>query len=491
MFIIKKRNPISVIVLMIITLGIYGVYWVVKTKGEINSLGARIPTAWLFIIPIVNIYFVYKYAEGFSRYVKKDSHPLIWFLLYMLLFPVAIVLFQVGLNKVANNKQQDGSFNTTETTRRIITMFVLINLTLHPFIASASAIDYWRDDQKSYEYCSSFIPIAGGLVGGLIFPPLAVLGVELGVIGCDIFHKKFDWVGTADRATGRVFANPTSLATVVTPAIPLAYSGYKLAVGGVELMAEGTGQIIAEGSRTATVGRTNATSSESLNTSPSTTTSGQLIQESTKAISPASKTQAQQGIVKAVVISPDGQPVYQAKFWLVDSQGRVVNKSTGGIAYDSVRNTTETGYLETIPVPNGLYILNITCAANCMFGDKFAQNIVDDIYAKWSKEVEVDINKSQIDLGRVVVKKWTKVTFAVVDSVGQRSPFLKVQIMDSEGRDAAASTLNQFAIGYYSVSLPDGTYTIKMDESYYKVVEKVFSVNSSSLDLGTFIMEKR
>ncbi|GEM_PF-2736320 len=381
--------------------------------------------------------------------------------------------------------------HATETVRRVIAMLVFVSLAFPPVVAAASALDYWRDDEASYEYCSNFIPIAGALVGGLIFPPLAVLGVELGVIGCDVFHKKFDWIGTAERATGRVFANPTSLAGLVNPAFPLLYTGYKLLDGGVGLMTEGTGQIVAVGSRTATVGRTNTASSESLNTSPSTTTSGQPIQESTKVISPASKTQAQQGIVKAIVISPDGLPVYQAKFWLVDSQGQAVNKSTGGIAYDSVRNTTETGYLETLSVSNGRYTLRIECATHCLFDDEFAFNTVDDGYARWSKEISVDVNKSQIDLGKVVLKKWAKVTFAVVDSGGQRSPFLKVQIIDSEGLDAAASTLNQFALGYYSVSLPDGTYTLLVDDTYYKVVEKIFSVNGGSFDLGIFVMEKR
>ena len=64
---ITQRNPVLVIVLSFVTFGIYAIYWVVKTKGEINSLGAKIPTAWLMIIPIANLYFFYKYAEGFSH----------------------------------------------------------------------------------------------------------------------------------------------------------------------------------------------------------------------------------------------------------------------------------------------------------------------------------------------------------------------------------------------------------------------------------------
>jgi len=98
---IKKRNPAFVIIFSIITFGIYGIYWAVKTKNEINSLGADIPTALLLIIPIANFYFWYKYADGFSTYVKKDNKGILWFLLYFFLPPVAIIIFQVELNNLA------------------------------------------------------------------------------------------------------------------------------------------------------------------------------------------------------------------------------------------------------------------------------------------------------------------------------------------------------------------------------------------------------
>lgn len=51
----EKRSPIGVFVLSLVTLGIYGIYWLVKTKGELNQRGASIPTAWLIIVPFVNI----------------------------------------------------------------------------------------------------------------------------------------------------------------------------------------------------------------------------------------------------------------------------------------------------------------------------------------------------------------------------------------------------------------------------------------------------
>ncbi len=98
---IKHRSPVAIIVLSIITFGIYAIYWTVKTKEEINSLGGLIPTAWLLIIPFANIYFAYRYGEAFSIYVKKDNSPILWFLLYLVIAPVAMILVQIELNKLA------------------------------------------------------------------------------------------------------------------------------------------------------------------------------------------------------------------------------------------------------------------------------------------------------------------------------------------------------------------------------------------------------
>lgn len=96
---IKYRGPIAIIILSVITFGIYAIYWIFMTKKEINDMGAKIPTAWLSLIPIVNIYFFYRYAEGFSNFVKKDNSPILWFLLYLVIAPVAMILIQIELNK--------------------------------------------------------------------------------------------------------------------------------------------------------------------------------------------------------------------------------------------------------------------------------------------------------------------------------------------------------------------------------------------------------
>ena len=102
---IKQRGPAAIIILSIITFGIYAVYWLFATTEEINSLGAKIPSAWLVIIPLVNIYFLYRYSEGFSMFVKKDNNPILWFLLYVVIAPVAMILIQIELNKCATTNQ--------------------------------------------------------------------------------------------------------------------------------------------------------------------------------------------------------------------------------------------------------------------------------------------------------------------------------------------------------------------------------------------------
>ena len=58
---IKKRNPWAVALLSLVTLGIYGIVWYVKTKGELVERGGEVPTAWLIIVPFANIYWLYKY----------------------------------------------------------------------------------------------------------------------------------------------------------------------------------------------------------------------------------------------------------------------------------------------------------------------------------------------------------------------------------------------------------------------------------------------
>ena len=97
----QHRNPIIVILLSIITLGIYSLVWLVTTKNQMNAKGAQIPTAWLIIIPFVNIWWCWKFSEGVELVTNKGMGTAVVFLLIYLLGPIGEVIIQNELNKVS------------------------------------------------------------------------------------------------------------------------------------------------------------------------------------------------------------------------------------------------------------------------------------------------------------------------------------------------------------------------------------------------------
>lgn len=97
----KKRNPFAVFVLPIITFGIYGIVWYVSTKEEMNSRGARIPTAWLLIVPFLNLYWFWVYAKGVEK-VTNGAHGAFGnFIVRLFLGPIGMAITQSGFNNVA------------------------------------------------------------------------------------------------------------------------------------------------------------------------------------------------------------------------------------------------------------------------------------------------------------------------------------------------------------------------------------------------------
>lgn len=102
---IKERNLIVGAILTVITFGIYVIYWLISTKNEMNNeLGAKIPTAWLLIIPLVNIYWAWKYCEGYAQVVAKDEKGWLYFILYVFVGFVFPPIVQFNLNKIAKGE---------------------------------------------------------------------------------------------------------------------------------------------------------------------------------------------------------------------------------------------------------------------------------------------------------------------------------------------------------------------------------------------------
>ncbi|HEY6171146.1 MAG TPA: DUF4234 domain-containing protein [Candidatus Kapabacteria bacterium] len=95
-----KRSPVAVFFLTIFTLGIYLIVWRVKTKGEMCRLSADIPTSWCMIIPIVNIWWLWKYSGGVALVTKEKISQPVSFLLLFLLSAIGDAIIQDYFNKV-------------------------------------------------------------------------------------------------------------------------------------------------------------------------------------------------------------------------------------------------------------------------------------------------------------------------------------------------------------------------------------------------------
>ncbi len=98
----QKRSPLTVMLLVLVTIGIYGIVWLVKTKGEMVEKGAEIPTAWLLIIPLANIYWLWKYSQGVGHVTGGKTDPILAFVLLWLLGLIGMGIIQNEFNnKVA------------------------------------------------------------------------------------------------------------------------------------------------------------------------------------------------------------------------------------------------------------------------------------------------------------------------------------------------------------------------------------------------------
>jgi len=95
----KQRSPIAVALLPFVTFGIYSIYWMVKTKIEMNEKGQTIPTAWLIIIPFVNIWWYWKYSEAVGNVTNEKISGVLAFVLLLLLGSIGQAIIQDSFNK--------------------------------------------------------------------------------------------------------------------------------------------------------------------------------------------------------------------------------------------------------------------------------------------------------------------------------------------------------------------------------------------------------
>lgn len=101
-----KRSVIAVLLLTLVTFGIYGLYWLVKSKREMVARGAEIPTSWLLLVPIVNYYWQWQFASGVEHVTRGRTQAIAVFLL-ALFFPLGMfIIVQSAFNKLADEQAQ-------------------------------------------------------------------------------------------------------------------------------------------------------------------------------------------------------------------------------------------------------------------------------------------------------------------------------------------------------------------------------------------------
>jgi hypothetical protein len=97
-----NRSPVAVLLLPIITLGIYSLVWLVKTKREMNELVTpKVPTTWLMIVPIANFVYLWKFSAAVTQVTKGAAGQGTAFALMLLLGPIGQAVVQSWLNKAA------------------------------------------------------------------------------------------------------------------------------------------------------------------------------------------------------------------------------------------------------------------------------------------------------------------------------------------------------------------------------------------------------
>ncbi|MCP4449385.1 MAG: DUF4234 domain-containing protein [Myxococcales bacterium] len=101
----RKHNIVLWIIISIITFGIGAIVWMVRTKNDMNTRGAGIPTAWLMIVPIISIWWMWKWAVGVEIATGKKMSSPVAFLLVFLLSLIGMAIIQVQLNAASDADQ--------------------------------------------------------------------------------------------------------------------------------------------------------------------------------------------------------------------------------------------------------------------------------------------------------------------------------------------------------------------------------------------------
>ena len=94
-----KRNPVTVLILSLITFGIYTIFWLYKVFDQVLD-EEQSPILWLLgmLVPVLNIVLLWKMSMKVEEFSGGEHGGVLIFILYLVFAPAAIYLIQSDLN---------------------------------------------------------------------------------------------------------------------------------------------------------------------------------------------------------------------------------------------------------------------------------------------------------------------------------------------------------------------------------------------------------
>lgn len=107
---VYKRNMVAQVGLIIITLGIYAIYWFYKISEEMKFLAkdaSASPALWtvLLFVPFANIWSYYKFSEIYEKVSSENFNKWLLFVLWLVFSPAVWFIVQTEMNKQAERVQ--------------------------------------------------------------------------------------------------------------------------------------------------------------------------------------------------------------------------------------------------------------------------------------------------------------------------------------------------------------------------------------------------
>lgn len=94
-----QRSPLAVFLLSLVTCGLYWLYWTFATTSELNASGTKVPHAILSLVPLVNLWWLWRYSNGVAEVTRGEWSALGSFALMLFLPGVGAAVLQAAFNR--------------------------------------------------------------------------------------------------------------------------------------------------------------------------------------------------------------------------------------------------------------------------------------------------------------------------------------------------------------------------------------------------------